>query len=107
MGFWRSAEAGVRVAVKVQPKSRRPGLHGTAPIADVSTGDRSIATRLCIAVAEPAADGRANRAACAALARALDVAAGSVSVVAGSTSREKTLHVAGDRETLAARLARL
>ena len=107
MAFWRPAEAGVRVAVKVQPKSRRPGLHGTAPIADSSPGDHGIASRLCIAVAEPAADGRANRATCAALARALDVAAGAVSVVAGAASREKTLHVTGDPETLAARLAGL
>lgn len=107
MAFWRPAEAGVHVAVKVQPKSRRPGLHGTAPIADVSPGDQGIAARLRIAVAEAAADGRANRAACAALARALDVAAGSVSVVAGSMSREKTLHVAGDPEMLAVRLAAL
>jgi uncharacterized protein YggU (UPF0235/DUF167 family) len=107
MAFWRPAEAGVRVAVKVQPKSRRPGLHGTARVADGSAGDRGMPARLCIAVAEPAADGQANRAACATLARALDVAAGSVSVIAGATSREKTLHVAGDPEMLAARLAGL
>ena len=107
MAFWRPAEAGVRVAVKVQSKSRRPGVRGTAPIATGAAGDRGIAARLCIAVAEPAADGRANLAACMALARALDVAAGAVSVVAGATSREKTLHVAGDPEMLAARLAGL
>jgi hypothetical protein len=26
MGFWRAAEGGVRVAVKVTPQSRRPGV---------------------------------------------------------------------------------
>ena len=106
MAFWRPANAGVRVAVKVQPKSRRPGLHGTAPVAG-SVGERGMASRLCIAVAEPAVDGRANRAACAALAQALDVAPGAVSLVTGASSREKTLHVASDPEILAARLAGL
>lgn len=28
MDFWRPASGGVSVAVKVQPKSRRPGLRG-------------------------------------------------------------------------------
>ena len=58
---------GVAVAVKVQPKSRRPGLQGLAPSAD--------GERLRIGVTEAAEDGRANRAACAALAGALGAGA--------------------------------
>ena len=88
MAFWRASEGGVRVAVKVQPKSRRPGVGGRAP--DVE------GERLRIGVAEAAEDGRANKAACAALAAAL-----------GATSRDKVLFVSGDAAVLAARLEAL
>ncbi len=94
--FWREQADGVTVAVKVQPKARRAGCGGAAPSAD--------GPRLRIAVREPAEDGRANRAACAALAEALGVAASAVSVATGAGSREKRLHVAGDAAALAARL---
>lgn len=95
--YWREAPDGVRVMVKVQPKSRRPGLHGPTPSAD--------GTRLRIGVSEPAEDGRANRAACASLARALNVPPSSVWLEMGAGSREKLLHVVGDPCALAARLA--
>jgi uncharacterized protein YggU (UPF0235/DUF167 family) len=107
MAFWTATAAGVSVAVKVQPKSRRPGLHGTAPLADAASSEARGNLRLRIAVAEPAEGGRANRAACAALARALAVPNSAVSVLAGGASREKVLHVAGDPAVLAARLAAL
>jgi len=89
----------VTVAVKVQPKSRRPGLQGAGASAD--------GERLRIGVVESAEGGRANRAACAALAEALGLAPSAVRLVMGATSREKTLHVAGDPVLLAARLAAL
>jgi uncharacterized protein YggU (UPF0235/DUF167 family) len=63
--------------------------------------------RLRIAVAEPAEDGRANRAACVALARALGLPASAVTLAAGGGSREKLLAVVGDPDVLAAGLARL
>ena len=94
--FWRELPDGVAVAVKVQPKSRRPGVQGSAP----SAGGE----RLRIGVSEPAEDGRANRAACTVLAAALEVAPSAVSVSIGATSREKTLHVAGDVAALGPRL---
>ncbi len=97
--FWRPAEGGVSVAVKVQPKSRRPGVQGRAPAVD--------GERLRIGVAEAAEAGRANRAACAVLAHALDLPASAVAVTAGLTSREKTLRVAGDPAALKARLEAL
>jgi len=99
MAFWRVVAGGVRVAVKVQPKSRRPGLGGRVPDVD--------GERLRIGVAEAAEDGRANRAACATLARALAVKPADVSVTQGATSRDKTLLVAGDATLLATRLAAL
>jgi uncharacterized protein YggU (UPF0235/DUF167 family) len=90
---------GVAVAVKVQPKSRRPGLHGASPGAD--------GERLRIGVTEAAEGGRANRAACVALAAALGVAPSAVHLATGATSRSKTLHVTGDPTLLAAKLAAL
>jgi hypothetical protein len=99
MAFWRTAPDAVLVLVKVQPKSRRPGIQGRAP---APQGER-----LRIGVTEAAEDGRANRAACATLAGALDVPASSVEVAAGATSREKTLRVAGDPARLVTRLEAL
>jgi uncharacterized protein YggU (UPF0235/DUF167 family) len=97
--FWRPTVGGVCVAVKVQPKSRRPGVQGRAPAAD--------GERLRIGVSEAAEHGRANLAACATLARALDLPAQAVAVQSGLTSREKTLRVAGDPVDLGARLEAL
>jgi uncharacterized protein YggU (UPF0235/DUF167 family) len=97
--FWRPLPDGVAVAVKVQPKSRRPGLHGAAPAAD--------GERLRIGVTEAAEAGRANRAACAVLADALGLAQSAVRLTMGATSRDKTLHVAGDPAELGAKLAAL
>ena len=98
-GFWRPAADGVSVAVKVQPKSRRPGVQGRAPAVE--------GKRLRIGVSEAAEDGRANRAVCATLARALALPASAVAVVAGMTCRDKTLRVAGDPATIGARLEAL
>ena len=99
MTFWRPLQSGVAVAVKVQPKSRRPGLHGTLQSSD--------GERLRIGVTEPAEDGRANRAACATLADALGLATSAVQLELGATSRNKTLFVAGNPELLGAKLAAL
>jgi uncharacterized protein YggU (UPF0235/DUF167 family) len=83
--------------VKVQPKSRRPGVQG--PSAD--------GVRLRIGVSEAPEDGRATRAACVVLAEALDLPRAAVQLAQGASSREKTLAVVGDPAVLAERLARL
>ncbi len=87
------------MTVKVQPKSRRPGIQGRAVSAHGPC--------LRIGVSEAAEDGRANRAACAVLAGALDLPVRAVEVTLGQTSRDKTLRVAGDATVLAERLAAL
>ena len=97
--FWRKLPDGVAVSVKVQPKSRRPGLQGAVPGAD--------GERLRIGVTEVAEGGRGNRAACAALADALGLPPSAVHLILGATSREKTLHVAGDPAVPGAKLAAL
>lgn len=97
--FWRSLPDGVSVAVKVQPQARRPAVGGLVLGVNGS--------RLRIAVTKVPEDGRANRAACAALARALGVAPSAVAITAGAGSREKTLRITGDPAALAARLGGL
>jgi uncharacterized protein YggU (UPF0235/DUF167 family) len=97
--FWRSLPDGVAVAVKVQPKSRRPGIQGRS--------DSSRGPCLRIGVSEAAEDGRANRAACTMLAKALDVPPSAITVTLGRTSRDKVLHVAGNISLLEARLESL
>ena len=99
MTFWRATGEGVMVAVKVQPKARRPGIQGRVPALE--------GERLRIGVTEAAEDGRANAAACATLAAGLGIAASLVSVAIGATSRQKTLRVMGDPALLGAGLERL
>ena len=82
--------------MKVQPKSRRPGVGGLAPDG-----------ALRVAVTEAPEDGRANRAVCAALAEALGVPGSAVGVTHGMTARAKTIRVAGDPERLSETLRRL
>jgi uncharacterized protein (TIGR00251 family) len=93
LSFWRAAADGVTVMVKVQPRSRHPGIQG---IAQSAAGPR-----LKIAVTEAAEDGKANRAVCSLLAKTLDRPQASVRVVNGASQREKLLAVAGDSTTLA------
>ena len=82
--------------VRAQPRARRPGVMGLRPGAD--------GPRLVVAVTEPPEDGRANQAICAALAEALGLAPGRVTLAAGSTSREKTFAIAAPLAALRARL---
>jgi uncharacterized protein len=97
--YWRTLPDGVSVSVKVQPKSRRPGIQGRAIAAHGPC--------LRIGVNEAAENGQANRAACAVLAEALNVPAAAVAVTLGHTSRDKTLRVAGDAAVLTERLETL
>jgi uncharacterized protein YggU (UPF0235/DUF167 family) len=62
---------------------------------------------LRIGVGEAAEQGRANRAACATLARALNIPAAAVAVTLGQSSRDRTLHIDGDPAVLAKKLERL
>jgi uncharacterized protein YggU (UPF0235/DUF167 family) len=58
-------------------------------------------------VTEAPEDGRANRAACAALASALGVPASLIEVAQGATAREKTLRISGDPAQLIPRIEAL
>jgi len=95
--FWRVV--GDTVAVAVRPRTSRAGLQGKVPDTD--------GERLAIAVREPAEDGRANRAAGAALAASAGAAQSRVEVAAGAASRRKTLRISGDAAAIATRPAAL
>ncbi len=94
---WRLRPDGLDLAVKVQPRARRPALGGLSPDG----------AALRVAVLEVPEDGRANRAVCTAVARALGVANSAVEVLHGAGARQKTLRVTGDPASLAPLLEKL
>jgi len=77
------ADGAVTFDVLVQPRASRERL---GPVHD---------GRLKVSVMAPPVDGEANDAVIALVAKKLHVARGSVAVVAGASSRRKTLRVAG------------
>ena len=99
MTFWQEGLEGVTVMVKVQPRSRRPGIQGT--------GDSAAGPRLKIGVTEAPEDGKANRAVCAVLAKSLGCPQSAVQIVSGAGHREKIVAVRGDAAQLVERLRSL
>jgi uncharacterized protein (TIGR00251 family) len=80
--------------VLVQPRASR------AKIGPVHDG------RLKVAVTSPPVDGEANAAVVALLAKTLGVAKGAVEVIAGASSRRKTIRIAGVTKAAIEELAR-
>ena len=70
-----------RVPIRVSPRDRRPGVGGAYD------------GRLIVRVREPAVDGRATAAALAALAAALGVPGGDVTLVHGQGHRDKLIEI--------------
>ncbi len=68
----------MKLRVRVRPQATREGIIERNNV-------------LIVAVREPAREGRANKAVCRALARRLGVSAGSVRIVRGKKSCEKTI----------------
>ncbi len=93
-GHYRLRADGADLFVRLTPKSSRDALEGVETTAD---GAAHVRGRVR-AVPEK---GAANTALERLLARALGVPAGSVSVVAGGTSRLKTVRIAGNPADLA------
>jgi hypothetical protein len=84
---------GVRFAIHVQPRSKKPGIDGTH-------GDA-----LRVRVQAPPVDGAANEAVVAVIAAALGVPARAVHIAAGQSGRQKLVDV--DGVDAAAALSRL
>ncbi len=72
---------GARIEIRVQPRASRNAISGVR------------AGTLRIRVTVPPVDGRANTAAIALVAQALDVPKSAIRLVKGASSREKTLSV--------------
>ncbi|HEY5492308.1 MAG TPA: DUF167 domain-containing protein [Gemmatimonadaceae bacterium] len=85
--------AGVRFAIHVQPRSKRPGIDGLH-------GDA-----LRVRVQAPPVEGAANEAVVAVIAAALGVPARAVHIAAGQSGRQKLVDV--DGVDAAAALSRL
>jgi hypothetical protein len=89
------AGAGVVFWIHVTPRARRAAVGGVH------------AGALCVRVAEPPLEGRANAACRRALADALGVPAAAVALDAGARGRRKRVSVEGEAAGLAARLEAL
>jgi len=90
----RDQDGAVVFDVLVQPRASR------AKIGPLHDG------RLKIAVTAPPVDGEANAAVIALVAKQLGVAKGQIEVIAGTSSRRKTLRVAGVARASVEELAR-
>jgi uncharacterized protein len=87
------------IAVRVKPAASREAVRGRH--------EGPYGPALVVAVNAPAVDGRATEAALRAVARALRVRAGDISVKLGATSRDKLFELADPPADLAARVGLL
>ncbi len=79
----KETETGCTFEIRVTPKARKPGVGGEH------------AGALKVSVNAPPEDGKANAAVIAAIAKWLGTSKSNVDIIAGHTSRIKTIHVRG------------
>jgi len=94
---WVASSDGLRVRVRLTPKSSRDEIGGHEDTAE--------GPALKARVRAVPEDGKANAAIAEVLAKWLGVPKSSVTLAAGAKSRIKTLHVAGRPDELATRIA--
>jgi uncharacterized protein (TIGR00251 family) len=87
-----AAQDGLRVAIRLSPGAKADRLRIAAPV----NGRRVVRA----SVTAPAEKGRANEALLQFLARAWRLPRRDFSIVAGSASRNKAVHIAGDPQKL-------
>ena len=100
MPVWHAERDGVRLAVRLQPGAKAARIDGVVTDAE---GGRMLKVR----VAAPPADGKANAALVALLAKTLNIPKSAVTIRSGHGAKAKVLHLAGTPDDLAARLARI
>ncbi|MCC0031091.1 MAG: DUF167 domain-containing protein [Brucellaceae bacterium] len=93
-GPWRLVADGIEIAVRLTPKSSADRLEGV----ETDDAGRSHFRARVRAVPDK---GAANAALCKLAAKAFGVPKGAVTLVSGSTSRLKRLHITGDAQALA------
>jgi len=98
--LWRASGEALVVAVRLTPKPALDRIDGIATLA----GGRTVLQARVRAVPEK---GKANAALEALLAKALGVPKSAVTVVAGGTSRLKSVRVDGSPDSLAAAMEKL
>ncbi|MCH8684091.1 DUF167 family protein [Pedomonas mirosovicensis] len=94
------SEAGLRVSVRVTPKGGRDAITG-------ASRDEAGQCRLTLKVSAPPAEGAANAAVVALIAKTFQVSKSRVSMLRGDTAREKLLLIEGDMKALEDRFAEL
>jgi uncharacterized protein (TIGR00251 family) len=97
---WHPVSGGLALAVRLTPRGGRDALEGVTQLSD----GRSVLAARVRAAPE---SGSANAALVELIAAALKVRKRDVELVSGSTSRLKTVHIAGDAAALAAALERV
>jgi uncharacterized protein (TIGR00251 family) len=94
----RADGSGVTLSLRVQPGARREGLEGVTVEADGTP-------RLRVAIAAPAEGGKANTRLIALLAKRWKLHKSAFTIGAGAAARRKTLLIAGDAESILARIS--
>lgn len=94
---WRVVAGGVLLDLRVTPKGGRDAIDGIEPLA-------SGQTVLKLRVRALPADGEANEAVIALIAKSLKLPKSNVTLERGNASRVKTLRLAGDAKAIAAAL---
>jgi uncharacterized protein (TIGR00251 family) len=95
---WQPGGGGLSVDLKVTPGAKADRVDG------IELQDDGAAV-LRVRLKAPPADGKANRALIQLLAKRWGLAKSAVTLASGETARRKRLHLAGDPDALAARLA--
>jgi uncharacterized protein (TIGR00251 family) len=99
-GFWRVRDGGIDIHVRLTPRASKDAIESVEEKVDVRT-------HLNARVRAVPEKGAANAALEKLVASFMGVPASSVSVVAGATSRLKTVRIAGEARELSARLEKL
>ncbi len=97
MRFAERFGRGVRVDVRVTPRSSREGIAGV----EIDAAGRA---RLKVRVSVPPADGEANARVVKLLSKALGRPASAIELASGAHARNKTFEIAGDADDLLAKL---
>jgi uncharacterized protein (TIGR00251 family) len=102
-GLLTAASDGIRVAIRLTPRSRADRIERIERIG------RSAENRpaLKVSVTAPAAEGRANNALVQLLAKEFRVPKRDIALIAGQKSRDKMVHITGDPAALLSHIGAL